>query len=79
VVQNAVVTFDPANATVSTYVSDPRLEWIGPFPGLRRDLHFTDNQPWRLPCQQGGVQMTVKHFVLWRVALANSGSKIFMQ
>lgn len=77
--QNAVVTFDPANGTVSTHVSDPRLEWIGPFPGLRRDLYFTDNQLWRLPGQQGGVEKTVKYFVLWRVKLVNSGSKIFLQ
>ncbi len=77
--QNAVVIFNPANGTASTYVRDPRLGWMDTFSVSGSDLYFTENQLWRGPGQQGGVDKRVKPFVLWRVPLVNNGSKILLQ
>lgn len=74
--QNAIVTFNPANGTVSTYVRSPQLGWIDTFSASGSDLYFTDNQLWRLPGNQGGVDRRVKPFVVYRVPLAEGGEKI---
>jgi sugar lactone lactonase YvrE len=62
--QNAIVIFHPANGTVSTFVRDPRLGWIDTFSISGSDLYFAENQLWRAPSQQGGVDRRVRPFVL---------------
>ena len=74
---NSIVTFNPANGTVQTFVRDPRIDWTDTM-SVSTDgfLYFTENQLFRGPSQQGGVDRRVRPFVLYRVPLPNGGKKI---
>lgn len=75
--QNSIVTFDPNSGLVDTYVRDPRIEWTDTLStGSDGYLYFTENQLWRSPNQQGGVDRRVKPFSAWRVPLKNNATKI---
>ncbi|KIW11713.1 hypothetical protein PV08_11015 [Exophiala spinifera] len=73
---DSVFAFDPANGTVQTYVRDARIEWTDTFSVSGQYLYFTENQLWRGPSQQGGVDRRVKPYALYRVPLLNNGTKI---
>lgn len=74
---NSIVTFNPANGTVQTFVRDPRIAWTDT-TSVSADgyLYFTENQLFRSPSMQGGVDLRVRPFVLLRVPLPNGGKKI---
>ncbi|KAL2394571.1 hypothetical protein ABEF93_001724 [Exophiala dermatitidis] len=73
---DSVVIFNPRNGTVSTYVRDPRIQWTDTFSTAGNYLYFTENQLWRAPAQQGGVDRRVKPYALFRVPLLNNATKI---
>jgi len=74
---NSIVIFNPANASVSTYARDPRIGWPDTFSaGTDGYLYVTANQLFRMPGMTGGVDLRQKPFVLYRVPLAEGGSKI---
>ncbi|OCT49727.1 major royal jelly protein [Cladophialophora carrionii] len=73
---DSIVTFNPQNGTVQTYVRDPRIEWTDTFSVSGNYLYFTENQLFRGPSQQGGVDRRVKPYALYRVPLLNNATKI---
>ncbi|KIW70020.1 hypothetical protein PV04_02331 [Phialophora macrospora] len=73
---DSIVTFDPQNGTVQTYVRDPRIDWTDTFSVSGNYLYFTENQLFRGPAQKGGVDRRVKPYALYRVPLLNNASKI---
>ena len=76
---NSISTYDPRNGTVQTYVRSPYIDWTDTLSTSGSELYFTENQLWRLPGQQGGVDRRVKPYVLYKVPLVNGGSKIDLQ
>jgi hypothetical protein len=74
---NSIATFNPKTNTISTLVRDPRFSWTDTM-SIATDgyLYFTENQLWRGPAYNGGVERRVKPYVLFRVKLANGGTKI---
>ena len=74
---NAINAYNPANATVSVFVRDPRFSWTDTM-SVATDgyLYFTENQLWRASSYQGGVDKRVKPYVLFRVPLPNGGTKV---
>ncbi|KAK5451999.1 hypothetical protein LTS15_007722 [Exophiala xenobiotica] len=73
---DSIFAFNPVNGTVQTYVRDTVIEWTDTFSTSGQYLYFTENQLWRGPAQQGGVDRRVKPYALYRVPLLNGGSKI---
>ncbi|EXJ83668.1 hypothetical protein A1O1_07292 [Capronia coronata CBS 617.96] len=73
---DSIVFFNPAKGTVSTFVRDPRIQWTDTFSTAGSYLYFTENQLWRAPAQQGGVDRRVKPYALFRVPLLNNATKI---
>jgi len=73
---DSIVTYNPQNGTVRTYVRDLRIDWTDSFSVAGRYLYFTENQVWRGPAQQGGVDRRVHPNVLYRVPLLNKATKI---
>lgn len=73
---DSIVIFNPQNGTVSTYVRDPRIQWTDTFSTAGNYLYFTENQLWRSPAQQRGVDRRVKPYALFRVPLLNNATKI---
>lgn len=73
---NSVNVFNPENGTVSTYVRDPRIDWTDTFSTSGSSLYFTNNQLFRSPTYQNGVDRRVKPYVLYRVPLLNNAMKI---
>jgi sugar lactone lactonase YvrE len=73
---NSIVTFNPQNGTVQTYVRDPSIDWTDTFSVSGNYLYFTENQLFRGPSQQGGVDRRVKPYALYRVPLLNNATKI---
>ena len=74
--QNAIVTYTPDNGTVQTYVRDPRIDWTDTMSVQGTYLYFTENQLFRAPAMQGGVDRRQKPYVVFRVPLAGNGTKI---
>lgn len=74
---NSIAIFDPATGVPTTFVRDPRFSWTDTM-SVATDgyLYFTENQLWRGPGYNGGVDKRVKPFVLFRVQLPNNGTKI---
>jgi sugar lactone lactonase YvrE len=74
---NSIVTFDPKTGVVSQYTRDPRYSWTDTMSvGNDGYLYFTENQLWRSPGYQGGVDRRVKPYVLFRTPLVGNGTKI---
>lgn len=74
---NAIVIYSPQTATITPFVRDPRFSWTDTFStGVDGYLYFTENQLWRLPSYQGGVDKRVKPYALFRVQLPNNGTKV---
>ncbi|KAL1986528.1 hypothetical protein VTN96DRAFT_6287 [Rasamsonia emersonii] len=89
---NSINVYFPQNGTVATFVRDPRIEWTDTMSvvSLRNSssedssgsgssrgyLYFTENQLWRIPKVQGGVDRRAKPFTLYRVPLPDGGGKI---
>lgn len=73
---DSIVYFNPQNGTVQTYVRDPRIDWTDTFSVSGNYLYFTENQLWRGPTQQSGVDRRVKPYALYRVPLLNNATKI---
>ncbi|KAI9761535.1 MAG: hypothetical protein M4579_000926 [Chaenotheca gracillima] len=74
---NAINIFHPSNGTVSVFVRDPRFSWTDTM-SVSNDgyLYFTENQLWRAPMFQGGVDRRVKPFALFKVKLPGNGTKV---
>ena len=74
---NSIISFNPANGTVQTFVRDPRIDWTDTLSvGFDGYLYFTENQLFRAPAQNGGVDKRIKPYVLYRVPLPGNGTKI---
>ncbi|MCJ1313334.1 hypothetical protein MMC25_007011 [Agyrium rufum] len=74
---NAIATYDAMTGIVSTFVRDPRFSWTDTMSvGADGYLYFTENQLWRGPAYQGGVERRVKPYVLFRVPCKGNGTKI---
>lgn len=67
--QNGLNVYNPANASVSTLVRDPRIGWTDAIVAAPDGyLYFTENQLWRTPSYYPtGQDRTVKPLVLFRV------------
>lgn len=76
---NSINIFNPSNGTVSTYARDPRIAWTDTFSVSRNFIYFTENQLWRMPGNQGGTDLRVKPYALYRLPLADGGSKILLK
>ncbi|KAJ9373898.1 hypothetical protein DTO282E5_1254 [Paecilomyces variotii] len=80
---NSIYVYFPQNGTVSTFVRDPRLQWTDTFSVAGTSgkgyLYFTENQLWRRPANQGGIDRRVKPFALYRVPLPDNGGKILLK
>ncbi|KAI9846698.1 MAG: hypothetical protein M1837_003753 [Sclerophora amabilis] len=74
---NAINIFNPANGTVSIFTRDPRIAWSDTL-SVAEDgyLYFTENQLWRSPSFQGGVDRRVRPFTLFRAKLPGNGTKV---
>jgi len=74
--QNGLNVYNPANASVSTLVRDPRIGWTDAIvAGSDGFLYFTENQLWRTPSYYpDGGDRTVKPFVLFRIVSQSFGS-----
>ncbi|PSK60820.1 hypothetical protein B9Z65_970 [Elsinoe australis] len=74
---NSLIAYNPANATVSTYVRDPRIGWTDSL-WVANDgyLYFVENQLWRSPGYWPGTDRRVKPFVLYRVPTADNGQRV---
>ena len=76
---NSIVTYSPHNGTFNTYVRGPMIEWTDTFSVAGSYLYFTENQLWRTPNNQAGVDRRVKPYSLYRVPLAGDGQKITLE
>jgi sugar lactone lactonase YvrE len=75
--QEAVIFWNPANATVSTFVRDPRINWIDTLSvGTDGYLYFTVNQLNFSPQSWPGTDRRVHPYVLFRAKLPNGGKKV---
>ncbi|KAJ9148303.1 major royal jelly protein [Pleurostoma richardsiae] len=75
--QSAVVSFSPANGTVSTFVRDPRINWVDTFStGLDGYLYFTVNQLHLSPSSYPGTDRRVRPWALFRAKLPDGGTKV---
>jgi len=74
---NSLMMFNPSTGIFQTLVRDPRFSWSDTL-SVAADgyLYFTENQLWRSPAYNGGVDKRVKPYVLFRVQLPNGGTKI---
>lgn len=77
---NFIVTFNPVNGTVQTFVRDLRLNWTDTM-SVTTDghLYFMKNQLHNAPSQQGGVGKRVKPYKPYRVPLPNGGKEIMLK
>ena len=76
---DSIVTYSPHNGTFNTYVRGPMIEWTDTFSVAGSYLYFTENQLWRTPNNQAGVDRRVKPYSLYRVPLAGDGQKITLE
>ncbi|KAL9111555.1 MAG: hypothetical protein Q9227_004043 [Pyrenula ochraceoflavens] len=76
---NSIVTYNPLNNTVQTFVRDPRIDWTDTF-SVAEDgyVYFTENQLWRGAAQQGGVDRRIKPYVLFRAKCPGGGGKVML-
>ena len=74
---NSIATFDPSTGVISTFVRDPRFSWTDTM-SVAADgyIYFTENQLWRGPAYNGGVEKRVKPFVLFKAKLPNGATKV---
>ena len=74
---NSIATFDPSTGTISTFVRDPRFSWTDTM-SVAADgyIYFTENQLWRGPAYNGGMERRVKPYVLFRAKLPNGATKV---
>ncbi|KAK3331512.1 major royal jelly protein [Apodospora peruviana] len=75
--QNAIVSFDPTQGTVQTFVRDPRINWVDTM-SIATDgyLYFTCNQLNWGPSSWPGGDRRVRPFALFKAVLPNDGTKI---
>ena len=74
---NSISMYTPSTGLLSTFVRDPRLSWTDTLStGADGYLYFTENQLWRLPAYNGGVDKRVKPYVLFRAPLPGNGTKV---
>lgn len=75
---NAINIYNPSNASVQTFVRDPRIGWTDAVLAAPDGyLYFTENQLWRTPTYYPtGEDRTVKPYVLFRVPLPNAAKGV---
>lgn len=74
---NSIGMYNPTTGVFSTFVRDPRFSWTDTLAvGFDGYIYFTENQLWRGPAYNGGVDMRQKPYVLFRAPLPNGGTKI---
>ena len=76
---NSIGVYFPGNGTAGTLVRDPRIGWTDTLWVAGNYLYFTENQNFRSPSQQGGVDRRVKPFVAYRVPLPDGGTNISLK
>ncbi|KAF3762794.1 major royal jelly protein [Cryphonectria parasitica EP155] len=77
--QNAVIMFTPENGTVTTFVRDPRINWVDTFStGTDGYLYFTVNQLHLTASTYPGTDRRTKPYALFRAKLPNGGSKVIL-
>ena len=75
--QEAVIIYNPANASLSTFVRDPRISWVDTLSIVNGYLYFTVNQLNFAPDQTWpGTERRVHPYVLFRAKLPNNGTKV---
>jgi len=76
--QNAVVIYNPANSSMSTFVRDPRVNWVDTLSiGTDGYLYFTVNQLNYAPQQTyPGTDRRIHPYVLFRAKLPGNGTKV---
>ena len=74
---NSIQIFHPSIGTFTTFIRDPRFSWTDTM-SVAADgyLYFTENQLWRSPSYQGGVDRRQKPYVLFRTKLPGNGTKL---
>lgn len=73
---NSISSYNPETGILETFVRDPRFSWTDTLSVANGYLYFTENQLWRSPAYNGGVDRRQKPYVLFRVQLPNGGTKL---
>ena len=74
---NSIQIFHPSTGTFTTFIRDPQFSWTDTMSvGADGYLYFTENQLWRSPGYQGGVDRRQKPYVLFRAKLPGNGTKV---
>lgn len=75
--QESLSIFNPANQSVTTFVRDPRINWVDTLSvGTDGYLYFTVNQLNFSPQTWPGTDRRIKPYVLFRAKLPNNGTKV---
>lgn len=75
---NALNIYNPENATVTTFVRDPRISWTDAIvAGPDNYLYFNENQIFRLPAvYPNGMDRTTRPLPLFRVPLVGNATRV---
>ncbi|KAH7077997.1 major royal jelly protein [Paraphoma chrysanthemicola] len=78
--QNEIGFYNPANASISILVRDPRISWVDTM-SVANDgyLYFTDNQLAFSKAFYPGTDRRQRPFVLFRVKLPGNGTRVDLQ
>lgn len=74
---NSIIFFNPANGSVNIFARDPRIGWADTLSvAIHGYLYFTANQLWQTPMFYPGTDRRAEPYVLCRVQLPRSGTKV---
>lgn len=78
---NAINIYNPRNASVSTFVRDPRIGWTDAIIAAPDGyLYFNENQLWRTPSYYPtGTDRTTRPIPLFRVKLPGNATRVALQ
>ncbi|KHO10919.1 btb/poz-like protein [Metarhizium robertsii ARSEF 23] len=75
--QEAIVSYAPGNATVQTFLRDPRISWVDTLSvGWDGSLYFTVNQVHLMPGFFPGAERRQHPYVLFKTQLPDGGKKV---
>ncbi|KAF1968831.1 major royal jelly protein [Bimuria novae-zelandiae CBS 107.79] len=78
--QEAISFFNPANASSTTFVRDPRINWVDTMStGADGYLYFTVNQLSFSSAFYPGTDRRVRPFVLFRAKLPGNGTRVSLK
>ncbi|PVI07376.1 major royal jelly protein [Periconia macrospinosa] len=77
--QNGILFYNPVNSTTTTFVRDPRINWVDTM-SVASDgyLYFTVNQLHLSPGFYPGTDRRTRPFALFRAQLPNKGSRVLL-